>query len=142
MADTLENSIGERLATALFHFKMSKAAIAKKVGVSASAIGDIINGETLDPRVSLIKNIALELDIRLDWLLLGEGEMLKSSISISQSNTSGDNLQGRNVSQRKGNDGEDDEKRTMRNKIMELQEEIIRLLKGNNNAQFYGLSSN
>lgn len=66
---------GERLQLALKHAKRSRAWLAQKLGVSESAIGLVINGQTKAlTAVNAVKAAAL-LNVSALWLAAGEGEM-------------------------------------------------------------------
>ncbi len=60
-------------------FKYSNEELGIICGVSYTAIGNIINGITQDPGVSLFIKLSKKHDLSLDWLLFGEGEMYKTS---------------------------------------------------------------
>jgi hypothetical protein len=58
----------------------SVRAFAAKIGVSQTSFNDIINGA--EPKYSTIfKVLKAEPNINAEWLMTGEGEMLKSNIS-------------------------------------------------------------
>lgn len=84
--ENIENKgLPERLEIIKHHFKLNDVKLAAIAGVSSTAIGYIINGETDNPKLSLVKNICKNLNISLDWLAFGEGEMLRSSNNNSNS---------------------------------------------------------
>lgn len=66
-------------------FSLSQDALAAKIGVSGSAIGLIEKGRSKSPSAELLSSLAIELGINPTWLLTGEGEMLQSSESQTQS---------------------------------------------------------
>jgi transcriptional regulator with XRE-family HTH domain len=60
-------------------FNFSNEQLGEICGVSYTAIGNIINGITKDPGISLFVKLSKKLNLNLEWLLLGEGDMLKNS---------------------------------------------------------------
>lgn len=66
---------GERLQIALAHSKRSRAWLAKKLGVSESAIGLVINGQTKALTAANAVKAAALLNVNALWLAAGEGEM-------------------------------------------------------------------
>ena len=73
MVDKLK--IGERLRQALQIHKMSNAALSEACGVSEQAIGKWLKtGQIAKERLPLIVDL---LNLRLEWLLTGQGEMFK-----------------------------------------------------------------
>lgn len=76
-------NLGERFQNLLDHFRITKLQLAEDAGVSDTAIGDIISGKTLNPKIGIFINICQKRQVNLDWLVLGEGEMLQESSSPS-----------------------------------------------------------
>lgn len=69
-------SIGERLAILLKEKGVSQKAFSKKVDYREQTISNLITGQTKSPKAGLIIEIARFFpDVRLRWLLMGEGEM-------------------------------------------------------------------
>lgn len=66
---------GERLQVALKHAHKSRAWLAQKLGVSESAIGLVINGQTKALTAANAVKAAALLDVSALWLAAGEGEM-------------------------------------------------------------------
>lgn len=62
-------------------FNYSNEQLGEICGVSYTAIGNIINGITKDPGISLFVKLSKKLNLNLEWLLLGEGEMLKNKVN-------------------------------------------------------------
>jgi transcriptional regulator with XRE-family HTH domain len=62
-------------------FNYSNEQLGEICGVSYTAIGNIINGITKDPGVSLFIRLSKQLEINVEWLLFGEGEMLRKHVS-------------------------------------------------------------
>lgn len=73
------STIGERIRLLLFRHDMTQAGLAQKVGVSQSAISQMISGKN-HPSSDLIAAISREFDVNINWLLLGEGAMYKSEM--------------------------------------------------------------
>lgn len=59
-------------------YAKSKKEIADKIGVSASYFTELSKGRN-NPTIHKIRSIFIEYPINQDWLLTGEGEMLKES---------------------------------------------------------------
>lgn len=81
----MENTINERIRSIVekLGYK-SKRSFALKIGVSQTSLNDVINGA--EPKFgTLNKIVKAEPLISTDWLLTGEGDMLKSQ-TISESN--------------------------------------------------------
>jgi len=76
--------LNKRIELVKKDFGYSNEELGQICGVSYTAIGNIINGITKDPGVSLFINISNKLDINLDWLLCGVGEMYKNSKEIQK----------------------------------------------------------
>lgn len=76
-----KTTLKQRLAEFLAYLKMGQAKFAESVGLSkgfANNVGDSIRTENLQ-KISMIYP-----DLNLTWLLTGEGEMIKSSVSVNQ----------------------------------------------------------
>lgn len=80
--------ISERILQVRKHFALSYDALADKVGASGQAIANIEQGKSNNPGAELLVNMATMLGIRLDWLLLGEGEMLRSESKSAEAQES------------------------------------------------------
>jgi transcriptional regulator with XRE-family HTH domain len=65
MADTL----GSRIRQARERYGMSQVELARRIGVSATALNQIESGKTADPGVSRIVKIAEILGVSTDYLL-------------------------------------------------------------------------
>jgi transcriptional regulator with XRE-family HTH domain len=65
MADTL----GSRIRQARARYGMSQVELARRIGVSATALNQIESGKTADPGVSRIVKIAETLGVSTDSLL-------------------------------------------------------------------------
>jgi transcriptional regulator with XRE-family HTH domain len=73
--------LGERIEKIKAEFRYTNQQLGEICGVSYTAIANIINKITKDPSISLIVNLTTKLDISLEWLLLGKGEMLSKQSS-------------------------------------------------------------
>ena len=72
-----------QLQELLYYYQLSAAEFAKIIGVNASGLSHIINGNrnflSID---TIIKIISKYPDVSLDWLILGKGEMIKGNTVI------------------------------------------------------------
>jgi transcriptional regulator with XRE-family HTH domain len=68
MAETL----GSRIRQARERYGMSQATLARRIGISGTALNQIESGKTPDPGVSRIVGIARVLGVSTDSLLLGD----------------------------------------------------------------------
>lgn len=84
METTIKTELGERLDQIKYHFKLNNSDLAKIAGVSSQAISDIVNGITDNPKVSTMKNISSKLEISLEWLIEGTGQMKKSKELVNE----------------------------------------------------------
>jgi transcriptional regulator with XRE-family HTH domain len=66
----MKETLGERIRKARLLYGMSQTELAKRVGISKTAMNQIEMGET-DPRASRIAAIAETLHVSTDYLLLG-----------------------------------------------------------------------
>ena len=65
-------TLGDRIREARLQYGMSQAELARRIGISATALNQIESGKTPDPGVSRIIGIARVLGVSTDALLLGE----------------------------------------------------------------------
>lgn len=79
MEALIETELSRRLEKVMTHFGLNDSKLAEIAGVSPTAIGNIMKGLTDNPKISLLRNISSKLKISMDWLALGEGEMLKNT---------------------------------------------------------------
>ena len=82
MADTL----GRRIRQARVRYGMSQAELARRIGISSTALNQIESGKTPDPGVSRIIGIASVLGVSTDYLLLGQededSELLAAGVAL------------------------------------------------------------
>lgn len=72
-----ELSISERFSLIRDAFSLTAGRLGEIAGVSGTAIAKIESGETANPKADVLASISTKLQINLNWLVLGEGEMLK-----------------------------------------------------------------
>jgi transcriptional regulator with XRE-family HTH domain len=79
-------SIGERLAVLLKEKGISQKAFSEKIDYREQTISNLITGQTKSPKADLIIEIARFFpEVRLRWLLMGEGEMYIPKSTIDES---------------------------------------------------------
>jgi transcriptional regulator with XRE-family HTH domain len=81
MAETL----GDRVRKARLRYGMSQTELAKRVGISKTAMNQIEMGETLDPKISRIRAIADILGVSMDYLAGrkdDESELLPAAVAL------------------------------------------------------------
>ncbi len=71
-----DSKLSERFERLKVAFKLNNGDLAKMAGVSHQAIGDIVNGVTDNPKIGLLVKISDHLQVNLNWLAKGEGEMI------------------------------------------------------------------
>jgi len=76
-----ELSISERFSLIRDRFSLTAGRLGEIAGVSGTAIAKIESGETANPKADVLASISTKLQINLNWLVLGEGEMLKTTES-------------------------------------------------------------
>ncbi|MXP05600.1 MULTISPECIES: helix-turn-helix domain-containing protein [unclassified Apibacter] len=75
------NSIGQRINKLVKYFSNgNNSDFATKIGVSEANIRNYIN-DRAEPKFNILEKIAINFEINYEWLLTGEGEMLKSKVS-------------------------------------------------------------
>ena len=79
----MESTVNERIGIIISEFGYkSKRAFAEKIGVAQTSLNDVLNGA--EPKFStLYKILRAEPLISAEWLLRGEGEMIKGHPSTS-----------------------------------------------------------
>ena len=80
------STYGSRLNAALERKKRSRADLAKAIGRTPQAIGQVINGTTKALTAENNSLAALYLDVNPHWLATGEGEMLPHATRVEASN--------------------------------------------------------
>jgi len=76
----IDTTVNQRIKMLVDEFERgNKLVFSKRVGISNQALGDIIGGKMTNPSYLSLCKIAKALPkVRIEWLLLGEGEMLKT----------------------------------------------------------------
>jgi len=69
-------SVHERLREYFFYSKTTATELAKEIDISQSSLNNVVNGNNL-PSSKLLIELATKKNLSIDWLLLGEGEMLR-----------------------------------------------------------------
>jgi len=64
----MKETLGERIRKARLHYGMSQTELARRVGISKTAMNQIEMGETTDPRMSRIRAIADIFGVSMDYL--------------------------------------------------------------------------
>ena len=97
-----------RLKTVLYELMKARKVknqsdFAMAIGMSATSMSSAINGKEDYLTDSLFLKIHKAYpQIDLNWLLTGEGEMLRPAPMVEQNNVNGDNINGQGVSVNKG----------------------------------------
>lgn len=73
-----QESVNQRIAELVQHYKKgNKSAFAKAVGISNQSLGEILGGRQSAPSFAALQKIALAYpQVRMEWLVLGQGPML------------------------------------------------------------------
>lgn len=85
-ASKLPMTIGERITKARESAGLTLADLARKIGISRAAVGQIESGETKSPRAENLSKIAAVTATRFQWLLDGSGEMRAHSTQVAHKN--------------------------------------------------------
>ena len=99
------SSINERINMIVEQlFNGNVSAFARAIDVSQSTLKDIVGGRLNKPSYSILEKISSVdgLNISLDWLIAGKGEMLKSQINVGNIKNVKGNISG-NVMSAGGN---------------------------------------
>lgn len=124
------NSISARLQILINHFcSGNNSAFSRSVGIKESTIRSYLSGT--QPKLDALQKISKIFAISCEWLLLGEGDMLKSdnkNININDSFYVGDNKGGRVHVNKSGNSKTENSKGTDC-QICKEKEQLIRSLK-------------
>lgn len=122
-------SINKRIESVMYHFRKSGTELAKDLGITKSTITRTLKGETM-PSSKLLIPLGERLGVSIDWLLFGEGDMLRNGDkSIAHSP--------KDLEKGKGKQSENEKMELLEQQIKLLQksivdkEEIIELLKQN-----------
>ncbi|MCI1187865.1 hypothetical protein MON38_10575 [Hymenobacter sp. DH14] len=76
-----QSSVNERIAKMINEFsKGNKSAFAKAVGISNQSLGEIVGTRQSSPSFSALQKIINAFpQVRIDWLVMGRGTMLKAA---------------------------------------------------------------
>lgn len=79
----MENSVHDRLLIFINSLNLNVNSFAKQLGVNPTVVHNVVKGRRTKPSFDLIHKIKLEYTyLNLDWLIIGEGEMLLSINNI------------------------------------------------------------
>lgn len=75
-----EQTVSERIAQMVEHYaKGNKSAFAKAVGISNQSLGEIVGSRKSAPSFAALQKICIAFpEVRMEWLVMGKGEMLNS----------------------------------------------------------------
>ncbi|MBC6612719.1 hypothetical protein H8B15_17485 [Hymenobacter sp. BT507] len=84
MDEKKPKSVNQRIAELVqYYHKGNKAAFAKVVGISYQRLGAILGSRQSAPTVAILQKIGVALpQVQMDWLVLGEGDMLQANNAI------------------------------------------------------------
>ncbi|MTI10210.1 helix-turn-helix domain-containing protein, partial [Curvivirga aplysinae] len=74
MSQTYENSVKGRVRRRMDELKLNQNAAAIKAGLQRTAVRDILEGRSKNPRADTLKKLAVALECSVDWLSTGHGE--------------------------------------------------------------------
>ena len=77
----MAKTLGTRIRQARLRYGMSQAELARRIGISGTALNQIESGKTPDPGVSRIVGIASVLGVSTDYLLLGRADEDEDEVS-------------------------------------------------------------
>lgn len=83
-------TISERFSELRHKLKLTKDALAEIAGTTGTSIANIEAGRTKSPSAEILAAISSKLSVSLDWLILGQGPMLKGQQPESAGLTSGE----------------------------------------------------
>ena len=107
--------------------KISESQFAREIGVNQKTLNQQLRGERSLSVDTILSLLSSNEDISAEWLLRGEGEMLRST--VTQNNQNSDNIQGHSVNVNKApEDRLLDIVRTQAAQLTKSQEQIDRLL--------------
>lgn len=75
-------TFGERLNAALNRKGVKPVELARHLGISRSGVSQLINGQSKNPRPEHLLGISRFLQVRIEWLIEGSGEMDQSSMDF------------------------------------------------------------
>jgi transcriptional regulator with XRE-family HTH domain/DNA-binding XRE family transcriptional regulator len=82
----MQDTVSERIKILVEKYGSKPADFAKATGLTSQNVYDLTSGRKGDPSFASFKKILIALpDINERWLMLGEGEMLKSATSLNTS---------------------------------------------------------
>lgn len=90
-------SISERFLLIRKEFSLTAGRLGEIAGVTGTAIAKIESGDTANPKADILSRISTKLHVNLNWLLLGEGDMLKPGVSSETSSVHYDPAKGDRV---------------------------------------------
>ena len=88
-----ETTLADRILMLLTHFKLNKSEFARICGVTPTNISDILSGKSKNPQRTFYVDISKNLDISLEWLMTGEGRMLKTKEDVMANEDSDNHYQ-------------------------------------------------
>jgi len=96
-------SVNQRIAELVQYYKKGdKSAFAKAVDISNQSLGAILGSRQSTPSLAALQKIGVALpQVRMDWLVLGEGDMMQTNNAIHLPSPSDDSVaQGKDLTQR------------------------------------------
>ncbi len=84
--DNFVGSLSDKLILIRDHFGYSNSEMARKAGISSTAMDNLINGQTKNTKTNVIGELATKLGINLNWLVNGEGDMFKEGAKVNSNN--------------------------------------------------------
>lgn len=73
----MQSTVSERLREYLFISKKNVKQLAGEINVSQASLNNVVNGKNL-PSSNLLIRLAQTKGVSIDWVLLGEGNMLRN----------------------------------------------------------------
>jgi hypothetical protein len=79
--NAMQTSVNERIAKMINHFKKgNKSAFAKEVGISNQSLGEIVGARQSLPSFTALQKIIIAFpQVRIEWIVMGKGDMLKAA---------------------------------------------------------------
>jgi len=103
MVEKKQKSVNQRIAELVYYYnKGNKSAFAKAVHISNQSLGAILGSRQSVPSLAALQKIGVALpQVRMDWLVLGEGDMMQASTAIHPPSLSDESVaQAKNLTQR------------------------------------------